>query len=211
MVMVASPPEQRLVLHGVSWDTYESLLADHLNSSVPHFTYDRGELEILSPSAEHERDNRKLALLVEIVALEFGIDVDNVGSMTFKRRDLEQGFEPDTSFYIQNEERVRGKSQIELPDDPPPDLVIEMEVTRSAISKLPLYANVGVPEVWRSDGERVMILHLVAGEYRERPMSAAIPPLTSEILSRFLAASRTLKRTEWLRNVRDWAQAQVNS
>jgi Uma2 family endonuclease len=211
MVMVASPPEQRVVLHGVSWETYESLLADHLDRSVPRFTYDHRELEILGPSVEHERDNRKLALLVEIVALELGIEVDNVGSMTFKRQDLEQGFEPATSFYVQNEDRVRGRTQITLPADPPPDLVIEMEVTRSAIPKLPLCANVGMPEVWRSDGERVIILHLVDNEYQESLSSAALPPLTSEVLTRFLIAGRTLKRTEWLHQIRDCTQSQAGS
>jgi Uma2 family endonuclease len=211
MATVVSPPEQRVVLHGVSWETYESLLADHVDRSVPHFTYDRGELEILSPSTTHEEDNRTLALLVEIVASELSIDVRNVGSMTFRRRELKQGFEPDTSFYIENEDRVRGRSQIELAVDPPPDLVIEMEVTRSAIPKLPLYANVGVPEVWRSDGERVVILRLVNGEYMESPVSEALPPLTSETLTEFLIASRSLRRSMWLRHVRDWARAQAGS
>lgn len=157
MATTTAPIEHRVVLHDVSWETYEHLLEDHLDSSVPHFTYDRGELEILSPSTPHEEDNRTLALLVEDVAMETGIDVVNVGSMTFKRRDLEQGFEPDTSFYIERESLVRGKDEIDLALDPPPDLIIEIEVTQSAIPKMPLYANVGVSEVWRLGHNRVRI------------------------------------------------------
>jgi Uma2 family endonuclease len=206
MATVASPPiEQRIVLHNIAWETYERLLADHENSSAPRFTYDHGELEILSPSTEHEEGNRTLAMFVEIVALEQGIDIRNVGSMTFKREDLQQGLEPDSSFYIQNEPRVSGRTQIDLEVDPPPDLVIEIEVSRQAIPKLPLYAGMGVPEIWRSDKGRVTILRLREGKYEESVASAALPPVTSEILTRFLAESRTLRRTAWLRQVREWA------
>lgn len=98
---VQSPPiEQRIVLRNVAWDTYERLLADHVDSSTPRFTYDRGLLEIVRPSPEHETLNRTLALLVEVVAEEPSVDVGNVGSMTFRRQDLERGFEPDSCFYI---------------------------------------------------------------------------------------------------------------
>ncbi|MGH2617983.1 MAG: Uma2 family endonuclease [Thermomicrobiales bacterium] len=201
------PTEQQIVLHDVSWETYERLLIDHTDRSVPHFTYDRGKLEILAPSPEHEIIDRTLALLVELVAAEVLVDVINVGSMTFKRRDLERGFEPDSSFYIQNEERVRGLTQIDPAINPPPDLIIEIEITRSAIPKLPIYASMGVPEVWRWDGERVTILQLGDNGYVEVEVSAALPPLTSEILTRFLVASQTLRRTVWIRQVRDWARA----
>lgn len=203
---ITAPSEQRIVLHDISWETYERLLADHIDSSAPRFTYDRGELEILSPSTEHEVDNRTFALLVEIIALELSIDVWNVGSMTFKRHRLQQGFEPDSSFYIQNEDRVRGRHQIDLAVDPPPDMIIEIEITRSAIPKLPIYAAMGVPEIWRWDAERVVILQLIDGEYAETDVSVALPPLTSEILTGFLKASRSLRRTDWVRQVREWAQ-----
>jgi Uma2 family endonuclease len=200
-----SPSEQQIVLHDIAWDTYERLLSDHVDSSAPRFTYDHGELEILSPSTEHEEDNRTLALLVEIIALELSLDVRNVGSMTFKRQRLQQGFEPDSSFYIQNEPRVRGRRQIDLGIDPPPDLIIEIEITRSAIPKLPIYAAMNVPEVWRWDGERVMILLLADGDYTVASRSVALPLLTAAVLSRFLLESRSLKRTTWVQQIRDWA------
>jgi Uma2 family endonuclease len=205
MATLVRPPEQQVVLHNVSWETYEHLLADHLDSSAPRFTYDQGELEILSPSAEHERDNRSLALLVEDITMEWSIEVSNVGSMTFKRNDLQRGFEPASSFYIQNESLVRGRAQIDLTVDPPPDLVIEIEVSRSVVAKLPIYASLGIPEVWRSDGDRVAILALQGGGNEAEAVSAALAPLTTDLLSRFLRESRTLKRTEWRRQVRAWA------
>ena len=200
--------EQRLVLHGVSWETYERLLNDHFDRGVPRFTYDRGELEILEPSPEHEIINRALALLVELVAAELEIETLNIGSMTCKRKDLERGFEPDSGFYVQNEALVRGKTEIDLYLDPPPDVVIEIEITRSAIPKLPIYAAISVPEVWRFDGERVIILQLAGREYEEVAASAALPPLTGEIVSRFMNESRSMRRTAWVRHLREWARVQ---
>jgi hypothetical protein len=93
MATVVSQTEQRVVLYDVSWATYELLLADHLDSSSPHFTYDEGTLEIVKPSMEHEETNRSIATLVELVAEEWEIDLMNLGSTTFKREDLKRGFE----------------------------------------------------------------------------------------------------------------------
>lgn len=202
-----SPADQRVVLHDVSWDMYERLMSEQGDSSGPRLTYDRGDLEILGPSSEHEIVNRTLALLVELVAAELSIDISNVGSMTFKRRDLQRGFEPDSSFYIQHEERIRDRARIDAMVDPPPDLVIEIEISRSAIAKLPVYAAMGVPEIWRWDGQRVTILGLSDGDYAAIEASAALPPLTSEILTQFLDQSRSLRRTVWIKQVRAWARA----
>src|SRR5207247_2926721 len=128
------------VLHGVSWKTYECFLADFENRSAPRFTYDRGTLEIMSPREEHERSNRTLALLVEVVTEERGLEIDSLGSTTFKREDVGRGFEPDSCFYVQNAERVRGKERIDLAIDPPPDLVIEIDITHPSMDNLPIYA-----------------------------------------------------------------------
>lgn len=127
-----------MVLHDISWETYDHLLVDHQNQSSPRFTYDRGTLEIMSPSVTHERLNRLIALLVEISAEELGIEIDDLGSTTFKREDLQRGFEPDSCFYIENLERIRGKSNIDLSVDPPPDLVIKVDITSSSPDKFSL-------------------------------------------------------------------------
>ena len=206
METVKTPAEQRVVLHNIGWNTYERLLADHENNSAPRFTYDRGELEIMRPSPEHEAYSRSIALLVELLAAELGIDVYNLGSTTFRREDLERGFEPDSCFYIENEERVRGKARIDLAVDPPPDLVIEIDITSPSFSKLPIYAQIGVPEVWRYDGERLKILVLEGSEYAETAESTVVPPVTSNVLSNFMKKSTTTKRTVWLEAVREWAR-----
>jgi len=206
MDTVKSPAEQRIILHNVSWETYERLIADHEDSSAPRFAYDQGELEIMSPSPDHERTNRRISQLVMAVADELGIEVEDFGSTTFRREDVERGFEPDSCFYVQNEERVRGKARFDLTVDPPPDVILEIDMTSPSLNKFPIYARFGVPEVWRYDGESVSIFELRDDQYVQILESIALPPLTSDILSSFARESLTLSRSAWLRNVREWAR-----
>ncbi len=202
---------QGVILHNVSWETYESLLADHTDSSAPRFTYDRGELEIMSPNPEHEVTNRRIAQLVLAIAEEMGLEAEDFGSTTFRREDLERGFEPDSCFYIQNEESVRGKSRIDLTVDPPPDLVIEINIISPSLDKLPIYARMGVPEVWRYDGEKLKILRRQGEGYVESAESDSLPHLTTTVLSGFIEESKSTKRTAWLGKVRGWAQERTDS
>jgi Uma2 family endonuclease len=164
----------------------------------------------MSPSTKHERWNRSIATLCEVIAEELNIELDNVGSNTFKREDLARGFEPDSCFYVQNVERVRNREQIDLTVDPPPDLVIEIDISRSSLDRFPIFASIGVPEVWRYDGMRVAIFKLAGGAYQEQKTSEAFPGVTSQSITRFMEESKTLKRTVWLRRVRAWARQQGN-
>jgi Uma2 family endonuclease len=211
MATVLDRAEERLILHNVSWVTYEHLLSDFLDSSAPRFTYDQGTLEIMSPLAEHEEANRSLNLLVEMVAAVYRVRLRNLGSTTFKREDQERGFEPDSSFYVQNVERIRGRTRIDLTVDPPPDLVIEIDITHSSLNKLPIYAAFGVPEVWRYEGERLRILILEAGSYQEADHSMALPVLSATAISRLIEESKTMERFEWVQWVQDWARQQLQT
>ena len=211
MATVLHPPEQttqRVILRQVSWETYERLLTEHEQCSSPRFTYDRGVLEIMSPSIKHERLNRSIATLCEVIAEELHIELDNAGSTTFKREDVARGFEPDSCFYVQNVERVREREQIDLTVGPPPDLVIEIDISSSSLDRFPIFANIGVPEVWRYDGTRLTIFTLRAGTYQEVAASAVFPGVTSQIISQFMAEGATMPHTAWLRRVRVWARRQ---
>ena len=211
METVNNGVEQRVVLYDVSWETYERLLADHLDNSVPHFTYDQGVLAIVSPLPEHEKINRTISLLVDLLAEEFGVDLENLGSTTFKREDLKRGFEPDTCFYIQNAARLEGKVELDLTVDPPPDLIIEIDITSPSLGRFPLFAQFGVPEIWHHDGERVSILELERSGYAERASSIAFPTLTGDNLTYFAKRGVALGRRAWIREVREWAQSNAGT
>jgi Uma2 family endonuclease len=154
----------------------------------------------------HEEDADTIAELVKLVAFNLGVPIRSVASTTYKRSDLRRGFEPDASFYIQSEPLIRGKRQVDLSVDPPPDLVLEMEMSRSARDKLPLFASMGIPELWRCDGERLTILVLEGDRYRESSTSRALPVLTRDVIARFLAESRAMLSPDWFQAVTDWAR-----
>lgn len=202
-----APAEERVVLTGVRWSTYESLLADTVDRNIPRMTYDEGVLELMTPSSEHERVNRILALLIDVVAEEWQIDVVDLGSTTCVREEQKRGLEPDTCFYVQHEAAVRGKETLDLSVDPPPDLAIEIEITRGAIPKLPVYAALGVPDVWRYDGARIRIFTLEDRTYHPRSHSLAFPKLTDEVLTDWLTRGRHVARTALLRDFRAWLRS----
>ena len=210
MGAVESPAEGRVLLRNVSWETYERLIDEREERSAPRFFYDRGEMEIMSPSFEHEAVSRIVASLVGELAVELGIDVSEAGSTTFKREDLERGFEPDECFYFSdNAERVRGRQNLDLDaGDPPPDLVVEVDFTSPSLNKLPIYAHLGVTEVWRFAGEKPKILSLnKTGEgYGASNKSVIFPILTSAVLARLIEEGLKTKRPDWVRRVREWAR-----
>ncbi len=211
---VKSPPEGRVTLRNVGWETYEMLVEEDPDRSAPRFFYDRGELEIVSPSFEHEQIADIVALLVDRLATELEMDVASARSTTFKREDLSRGFEPDASFYFpENAAKVRGKRRLSLDEgDPPPDLVVEVDITSPSASKLPIYARLGVPEVWRNDGERLEILALRGREeeshYAELPESRLLAPakVPADSLTRFVVEGLRSERPAWTRKVREWAR-----
>jgi Uma2 family endonuclease len=187
------------------------LLDERGDSRVPRLAYDRGDLEIMSPSSEHESIAYFVALLVAVLAEEMRVNAYGVGSTTYRRGDIGRGFEPDASFYIRNEERIRGKPRIDLSVDPPPDLVIEVDITSPTLDKFPIYARLGVHEVWRYDGTRATIFLLKEGEYVEAGESVALPSLTSDVLTLFVEESTSLGSTDWLRRVREWARGNITA
>lgn len=213
--ILKSVPEGRVTLRNVGWETYERLVAEDLDRSAPRFFYDRGELEIVSPSFEHEQIARSIASLVEELSVELNVDVVSAGSTTFKREDTSRGFEPDACFYFSDKiPQVRGKRRLSLDaGDPPPDLVVEVDITSPSATKLPIYARLGVAEVWRHDGDRLMILGLRrqdTGEerYAEIPESALLAPIRvpAESLSRLVEEGLTSERPAWTHRVREWAR-----
>jgi Uma2 family endonuclease len=208
MATVVTPPEQRIVLDNITWDVYEQLLATNQDRSVPRFTYDRGRLEIMSPSAQREELRHMVALFVEVIAEEMNINVRGLGSTTFRREDLQRGFEPDVCFYVQNATRMRGKAELDLTIDPPPDVVIEVDLTNPSLAKFPIFAQLGVPEVWRYDGRQWQIFQLVGQEYVQQVQSIALPGLTAGVLTNMMDESRSLERLLWLRRVRTWIREQ---
>lgn len=197
-----------ILLRGISWAVYESMLRDLERSGQRiYLTYDRGVLEIMPPSPFHERYKRLIGRFIDTISLELGIPIVGLGSTTFRREDLERGVEPDECYYVQNEPQMGARFELDLRKDPPPDLAIEMEYTRHLVDRAGVYSALGVPEIWKYDGERLTGLRRGEdGEYHPISTSAAFPFLKLTDMERFLNAARTQTEDAAVRAFRDWVR-----
>jgi Uma2 family endonuclease len=168
----------QVVLRGLNWADYRQLLDARVAAGrrAIRITYFRGQAEIMTVSNPHERWKKLLALLIETYLIETGIPFNPSGGITLDREDVDSGFEPDECYYIRNAARAAGARDLDFTVDPPPDLAVEIEVSRTVVGRLPAYASLGVPEVWRFDGEAVTVLVLQPDRtYREAAASVALP------------------------------------
>jgi Uma2 family endonuclease len=209
MAATLAKPEiaERVVLHGVSWDFYESLLRE-IGDQRLYLTYDDGELEIMSPSPDHEKWKKLIGRMIELLTLERAVDVFSLGSTTFRRRDLGKGLEPDECYYLDHEAEVRHRSEIDLVRDPPPDLVVEIDISHHALDRERIYSALGVPELWRFDGNRLDASVLgTDGSYHQQDRSRAFPWLTVADLGQFLRMRNEHGENTVMRAFRDWLRA----
>lgn len=166
--------EARVLLAGVSWQTFKALLADIGDNRACRLAYDQGILEIRMPLAEHEEPKILIACFVTTLADELEIEIRQLGALLLEREDLNRAVEPDTCFYIQNESTVRGKN-IDLQSDPPPDLVVEVDYTSRSLNKFEIYSSLGVPEFWRYENQQLYVYQLTDKKYNLCDQSLAFP------------------------------------
>ena len=200
--------ERRMLLHRVSWKTYESLLHDYVDSSVPRLTYDRGMLEIVMPGTDHEGDSRLIDLVLLALEERTGLKAYAFGSTTLVREDLRRGLEADACFYIGARPDLRGNTPIDLRVVAPPDLAVEIDFTSPSVDKLPIYADMGVREVWHYRDGRMRILVLVEARYGEAARSRLFPLVTADALTEVVLESNRLSQLERLRFAQDWVRRQ---
>lgn len=205
-----SAPGSCIVLEGVGWATYDMLLRDLGRHPPLRLTYDRGRLQIMSPLPEHERCGGPLALLIQVLAKVSGLPCSGFGSMTIRREDLARGLEPDECFYLTSWPRIRGRRQLDFATDPPPDLAVEIDITRSSLDRFAIYAALGVPEVWRFDGQALTCYHRNdQGTYDERPASRAFPFLRVADLVPFLDQVFDVDDGALMQNFETWLRANL--
>lgn len=212
-VKVARVPEaeQRVVLRGVGWEGYESLLKMVGDGHV-RLTCDGKDVELMSPSSEHEAYGNLIGRIIECVTEELRIPCSGVGSTTWRKRVKEKGLEADECYYLSSLDRIRGKrGNLDLTVDPPPDLAIEVEISRSALNRMGIYAALGVPEVWRFDGERLTVEHLQAdGTYTRVPASPSLPMLPPGEVVRWVGEAESMDdHSQWARRLRAWVRAEL--
>ncbi len=204
---IPSTARESFVLEGVSFQLYERLVEELAGQRV-FVTFDAGRLELMSPSPEHEWWKSLIGRLIETLALERAVAAEGLGSTTFKREDLAKGLEPDECYYLRGAGGLRRKREADLPRDPPPDLVVEVDITHRAIDREAIYAALGVAEVWRFDGRALTFLVLQPdGAYRHADTSAGFPGLRAADVQRFLRVAEEKDQGAAVLAFRDWIQS----
>lgn len=210
MVMAAPEPvstiepigEKRSVLRGLSWDAYVQLMDELPQSRGSRLTYDNGILEITVPLEVHEFSGRLIERFITTLVELMGLRIKTMGSTTMKYPKLRKGAEPDNAYYIQHQSLVKGRN-VDFSQDPPPDLVVEIDITHTDIEKNAFYSSLGVSEFWRFDGKVLRIYQLCDRVYIEIEASPTFPKVPKERLYAFLTEAKE-DEIEAVISLRDW-------
>jgi Uma2 family endonuclease len=206
---VRASAEQRITLRGVSWETYQRL-AEEVGDQTILMAYNRGVLELMSPGLPHEIYKKLLARLIETVTMELELPCRSLGSTLWDRPEAERGLEPDECYFLTaaKVEAARHRSK-NASDYPAPDLAIEIDLSPSKVDRAEIYATIGVPEVWRFDGEALRIDRLRNdGTYEEAAESLFLPVAPAEVV-KWLVQVDLADETVWARQLREWVRAEV--
>lgn len=219
-MMTLAPPQRadRVLLHGISWEQFENILRDLGDRRAARIAYYEGTLEIMTPLPEHEYFKETIGDAVKDIAEVLEQDYESYGSTTWRRQIKQAGVEPDNCFYFQNEALVRGRLDLDLAHVPPPDLALEIDITRKSLDRFPIYARLGVPELWCYEDSTLRIYQLQRDEsstfggdrYIETERSAIFPNLNIRELPQLIEAHRAEGRLALRRSIRIWAKAQVD-
>jgi len=198
---------QHLVLEDVSWDFYTRVL-EEIGDGAMRVTFDDGRIEIMSPLPEHEGAKTAIARLLEAMADELDLTLHGFGSATFRRKDRQKGLEPDECYYLKNEDKVRGMERFDSAIYPAPDLAIEIDVFGRSISREPIYAQLGVPELWRYNNGTISVKLLQPDmTYLGVSQSPAFPFLPIADFERFIPRMKLERQTTVAREFRQWVKS----
>ena len=205
-MIIAKHRADRIILHNLCWKQFENILQDLGENRAARIAYDDGTLEIMTPLPEHEQYKEVISDAVKDIAEELDLDYESLGSTTWKRERKMAGVEPDNCFYFQNEALVRGRIDIDLSQDPPPDLVIEIDVTSKSLNRFAIYASLEFPEIWCYDSGESKIYLLQNGEYLESEKSLVFPSLEIRELPKLIEQNRANGRLAIRKAVREWVR-----
>lgn len=203
------PVGKHILLRNVSWEEFEAILEELGDRRSPRLAYLDGMLEIMAPLLEHQYFKQAISIAIEDMAETLELDYESYGSTTWRQRAKQAGLEADNCFYFQNEAIVRGRLDINLAIDPLPDLALEIDVTSKSLERFPIYARLGIPELWCYDAGTLTIYRLQKGQYVEAEQSAIFPQLDIRSLPQLIEVNRSAGRLALRRSVRTWVREQV--
>ena len=207
MGTLMTPSVDHVILTNLRWATFKALLKDLGDDRGGRIAYDKGTLEIMSPSRRHERVKGLIGRFIETFTEELNVKLASMSSTTLTSQLKEKGVEPDECYYVQNEAAVRASDDLDLARDPPPDIAIEIDISRGSLNKWTIYAALGVPELWTHTGDKLEVYLLRKnGKYTRSKVSAAFPQLPIPDVARFLDKRDSLDETSLVRAFRAWVR-----
>jgi Uma2 family endonuclease len=207
--LVSQMPEDTVVIfHNVPWDEYVALSKQVGETRRLRLSFNDGTLKVMSLSPTHEKYTDFIKSLVVHVRLRLRINILFFGSTTMRKRQQSKGNEPDACFYVQNAAAIGNRIDIDFDVDPPPDVVVEVDIHHVSTDNDPIYAALGVPEIWRYNGREMRILRLQGESYVTVETGQALPMLRASILTEYLERLRRdgefpaiLAFDEWLQSL----------
>jgi Uma2 family endonuclease len=195
-----------IVFHDVGWRFYKAVLRE-LDGQPSRSSYDRGTLEVMTLSIEHERLKMMIGEMIGILATLFQLDIARGGSATLKRFAKKKGLEADLCYWFRNAAAVRSKTRIDLRVDPPPDLVVEIDVTHAAVNRTNIYRSLNVPELWVLKRKTGLTAHRLRDRKWERiEHSLSLPFLRVADLNPFVARIGVDNESPLLADFGQWAK-----
>jgi Uma2 family endonuclease len=210
-VVTTSQAEQQFTWYQISWNQYEALLRALGDRRLRH-TYVEGALEIVSPSLDHESSKSLLGDIVVTLCRVLHLPRKSIGSTTMKKMRWRRGLEPDEGFYVgeQSVRQMKSRREYDADRDPPPDLIVEIDITNSSDDRIEFYRRLKVGEVWRYRDESVRFYGLIQnGRYRKLNRSRLFPLLTCDELTRFMSLRDTMDDTELGLRFEEWVLSQI--
>jgi len=189
-VVESLPAGSFVVLPDIGWDEYEELLEQLGESRGVRTSYNDGKLQIMVVSSEHENYAWFIGSLIANIRLRLRINIRFFGASTMKKERRRKGLEPDACFYVQSAPLIGNRMRLDFSVDPPPDIAVEIDIHHGSVSKFPIYAALGISEIWRYDGEQLRIHLLKGDEYVLTTGSQALPMLTGDHLTELLTRLR---------------------
>jgi Uma2 family endonuclease len=180
------PEDTEVIFHGATWEEYEELLDQVGEAAGLRISFNDGTLKVMSLSSEHEKYVRFIEGLIVAIKLRLRINIVSFGSTTMSKRRKSKGNEPDACFYVQTAAVIGNRIELDFSIDPPPDVVLEVDIHHDSKGNDAIYAALGVPEIWRYDEWAMTIYHLQEGEYVVAEASRALPMLNGEILTEYM-------------------------
>lgn len=197
-------PPGSVVRLPATWEEYQAVSRQRGDGSIPRLKYRYGELLLMSPLPHHGKDAHLLANIITTLLDHLNREYDAFTPVTMELPE-ESGIEPDYCFYIDQWEAVRGKKRINWRTDPPPDLVLEIDVT--SYSDVNDYLPYRVPEVWLFKRETLRIYQLQGNTYSLQAQSRYFPEVKLQrAIARCLQIAYDRNTSAAIRDLRQWLQ-----